>query len=368
MFSLFKFFIYLGLTGFGGPLILIQEMREHFVSKMKQMEALEFDQVFTLIKAMPGPIAIQMAAFLGFKYHKLPGALVAALGLLLPSFTLMILLGLYYEKLVNISFVHPIMDGFLFSVTGVILFSLRSLVVTNFKYLTFAPIVLISLFVCWIGLIPEPLLIIFFGAVVIVINRNLNRLTFFNAAFLLLDWSKIFELFKVCLISGAVVFGTGFALIPVLKTGLVDMRNWITLKEFSDGVIFGQMSPGPVTITGAFLGYQISGLAGALAATLGIFFMPLFHMVTWFPYAVKWLSRQNWINDFLIGATAAVVGSILNTLIVMNFESYNKLMFWFLFIGSFVLLVLKKQVPVVAIILTAGLINLIFVFSTMNTI
>lgn len=368
MYELFRFFFYLGITGFGGPLILIQHMREHFVSEKKLMNASEFDQVFTLIKAMPGPIAIQTAAYLGHRFYKLKGGLIAAVALLAPSFLIMIILGVFYSYFVEIKFVHSVLDGFLFSVTGVILFSLRSLVLNNYKYILFIPLVALSLLICWKMWMPEPLLIVGFGILSIIAHRSMNRLTFFSMAFLLVDWSKVFELFKICLVSGAVVFGTGFALIPVLKTNFVDQHQWISLKVFSDGVIFGQMTPGPVTITGTFLGYQISGLIGAIAATIGIFFMPVFHMVTWFPYAVRWLSKQNWINDFLIGATAAVVGSILNTIISMNFDSYGQIMFWILFVTSFVLLFFKPRTPVVFIILTSGLINLVVALAAVNSI
>lgn len=368
MYEMFKFFLYLGVTGFGGPLVLIQHMRDYFVSRKNMMTSAEFDQVFTLIKAMPGPIAIQMSAFLGHRFFKLKGGLLSVTALILPSFLMMTMLGIFYSYFVEIKFVHSILDGFLFSVTGVILLSLRSLIVNNYKYILFVPLAVLSLFICWKAWVPEPFIIVGFGLFSIMLHRNLNQVTLFSAAFLLVDWQKVFELFKICLISGAVVFGTGFALIPVLKTNFVDQQQWISLKVFSDGVIFGQMTPGPVTITGTFLGYQISGFIGALAATIGIFFMPVLHMVTWFPHAVRWLSKQSWINDFLIGATAAVVGSILNTVISMNFESYNKVMFWVLFLVSFFLLFFKPKTPVVLIILISGLVNLLASFAAMNAI
>jgi len=192
----------------------------------------------------------------------------------------------------------------------------------------------------------------------VLLNKNQNKLQLFSVAFLFIDWEKIIELFKICLVSGAVVFGTGLALIPVLKNNLVDVHQWMNLREFNDGVIFGQMTPGPIIISSAFFGYQISGLLGALAATAGVFFLSFIHMVTWFPHAVKWLSKQKWIPDFIVGATAAVVGCILTTIIMMNINSYNRVMFWILFLSSLVVLVAKPKTSIVLLIAGAGLLNL----------
>ncbi|MEQ1723538.1 MAG: chromate efflux transporter [Pseudobdellovibrio sp.] len=368
MLDTFKFFLHLGITGFGGPLMLIHQMRAHYTDKTKQMSAQEFDQAFTLIKAMPGPIAFQMAVYIGNKFHKTMGGLVAGLALLFPSFLMMLLVGYFYTSLVSVTFVHPILDGLLFSVSAVVLMSLKSLVNTNYKYLLFIPIVIINMYLSWIHIAAEPILILSFGLLTVFAHQKISRLQFFSMAFLFVDWPRVLELFKICLISGAVVFGTGFALIPVLKASLVDTHQWLSIKEFSDGVIFGQMTPGPITISSAFFGYQISGFVGALASVLGVFFMPFIHMVTWFPHAVQWLSKQKWINDFLVGATAAVVGCILTTIITMNVDSYNKIMFWILFTLTFVILIVRPKTPILLLVFAAGFINLLISLTALNAV
>ena len=149
----------------------------------------------------------------------------------------------------------------------------------------------------------------------------------------------------------------------MLRTQFVEIHQWIPLEVFSDGVIFGQMTPGPVTITASFLGYSISGLVGALVATVGIFLMPFIHMVSWFPYAVKWLAKQSWIKPFLLGATAAVIGTILDTIVKMNSQSYLVPMFWVIAAGTFALLLWKPKFPLLAVIFGSGLLNLIVNYS-----
>src|SRR4051812_9871580 len=99
--QLAQFFLKLGLTGFGGPLVLIQQMRAYYVDEQKKISATEFDQAFALVKAMPGPVAFQMAAFLGQHFCGFWGAVVAGVGLIFPAFVIMILTGIFYE-----SFVH----------------------------------------------------------------------------------------------------------------------------------------------------------------------------------------------------------------------------------------------------------------------
>jgi chromate transport protein ChrA len=107
---------------------------------------------------------------------------------------------------------------------------------------------------------------------------------------------------------------------------------------------------------------------GALAAVLGVFFMPFIHMVTWFPHALKWLSKQKWINDFLIGATAAVVGCILTTIISMNVDSFHKIMFWILFLATLLILIVRPKTPILLLVFTAGFINLLVNLTALNAV
>ncbi len=370
MIELFKFFLILGATGFGGPLSLVQLMREHFVDKKKLVEQSDFDQVFTMIKAMPGPVAFQMAVHLGHRFYKLPGAFLAGFGILFPAFVIIIFFGLFYESLEKFKYFKYLLDGFLFSVSAIILISLKSMVLSAYKNYLFWLVMFISISLAWFQFVPEPLLIIGSGFLVLILESQFYRTknSFLSVGFLFIDSEKLVPLFKVCLYAGAFVFGTGLAILPVLKNFFVDQLHWLTLQEFNDGVIFGQMTPGPVTITASFLGYRVSGFAGALVATLGIFMMPFIHMVTWFPRAVKWLSAQKWIKVFLIGATAAVVGTILVTVFRMNENFYSSFMFWILFSATTIVLLIKPKISLLLLIFLSGLINLLVAFATMHSV
>ncbi len=355
LWMLARYFLYLGATGFGGPLVLIQLMRQHFVTENKKITAEEFDQTFALVKAMPGPVAFQMAVFLGQRFSGLAGGSIAGFCLLLPAFIMMVLAGYFYTSLVAVQSVQTIMSGLLYAASAVIILSLKNLVISQKNNFIFWIFLVLNLPLFYYHLLPEPFLIIFFGALAVFINNFKKTNSLASVAFLFFDFDKIIQILKTCTYAGAFVFGTGFALIPVLKSNLVDLHQLISFKEFNDGVVFGQMTPGPITITATFIGYQISGIAGALAATIGVFLLPFIHMVTWFPKAIAWMSRQKWIAQFIGGATAAVVAGILITVLQMNRESMIHIKFWITFLCTGLYLIYKPKTSVLVIFIIAGL-------------
>ena len=114
--------------------------------------------------------------------------------------------------------------------------------------------------------------------------------------------------------AGALSFGTGLAIIPLLQKDFVNQHHWITAQEFMDAVALGQLTPGPVSVTVTFVGYKVAGVWGALVATIAIFFPGVFHMITWFPRVLGWLKAQTWIKNFIRGAISAICAAILAAL------------------------------------------------------
>ncbi len=159
--------------------------------------------------------------------------------------------------------------------------------------------------------------------------------------------------------AGALVFGTGLALFPFLQSEFVEHLSWLPLAVFNDGVTFGQMTPGPVTISTTFFGYQMAGLQGALAATLGLLIPPFFHMTTWFPRATDWMSKQKWISFFILGSTAAVVGCLFMTVYKMNSNELSSPYFWIIFIPAVAMLYFKPKVSIFKLLIAAGAVHLL---------
>lgn len=362
--KLLKYFLKLGLTGFGGPLALIQQMRHDLVESEKLIDSQQFDQAFTLIKAMPGPIAFQMAVHCGYKLLGFWGAVIAGLGLILPAFAMMVLMGIFYSQLVVLNSVKMFFVGMQYAVAAVILMGIKGLSLNyhrNYLFLIFA---LVAGVLFYLKLVPESLLILGSGLFLVGFEffRKQSQSKIISVATPLLFFSvdeKLFILFKTCFTAGALVFGTGLAIFPFLQTQLVDQAMLLPLSVFNDGVTFGQMTPGPVTISTTFIGYQISGIQGAFVATIALLLPPFFHMTTWFPRAMVWMGTQKWIPQFILGSTAAVVGCLLVTVYRMNSTELTNPVFWVIFLIAFIILTRRPKFSILKILLAAGLLNLI---------
>ncbi len=307
--EIFFYFLKLGSLGFGGPLAIVAMMQKDLAKDRQWISEDEFRQTFALIKVMPGPVAFQLAVFLGHRRRGIVGALAAALGLVLPAFLLMVVLASFYQKFVEVPWIHQAMKGMQIGAFALIVWALKSLAQGFsqkwFFWLLMAAGILLSVLTG----IPEPVMILLFGLVAVLAQRQWKTIQSVEATLL---W--------VTLKAGAFVFGTGLAIVPFLEADFVSRLGWLTREQFMDALAFGQLTPGPVVITVTFIGYKMAGLSGATLATLGIFFPSFFHMVTWFPKLLGWLKKQIWISAFSLGVTAAVCSAIVIALFNLSRE------------------------------------------------
>ncbi len=362
--KLLKYFLKLGATGFGGPLALIQQMRSDLVESERLIDFKEFDQAFTLIKAMPGPVAFQVAVYCGHRLLGFRGALIAAFGLIFPAFLMMILIGIFYSKISVYPQIKFYLTGMQYAVAAIILLGLKNFIVSYKNNILFWLITIASAHLYVNKIIPESILIIGFGVFVVALKsinskHKTQLLSATGISFLYFFDEKIIKIFKTCFMAGALVFGTGLALFPFLQSEFVEHLSWLPLAVFNDGVTFGQMTPGPVTISTTFFGYQMAGLQGALAATLGLLIPPFFHMTTWFPRATDWMSKQKWISFFILGSTAAVVGCLFMTVYKMNSNELSSPYFWIIFIPAVAMLYFKPKVSIFKLLIAAGAVHLL---------
>lgn len=304
MLEVFIYCFRLGLTGFGGPLALIAQIQKDAVQEKKWISEAEFTKTLPLIKAMPGPVAWQVLLYVIRQRFGIFAAIVGGISFLLPSFSMMVLLAHFYTEYRALSSISIILDGMQVAAFILILFALKPLAQNRYQKIEFPILLLLSLILFSQG-ISEPLIILGIGFVSILIDvfRNL----FQTKKILSISW----PLFLVCFKAGALAFGTGLTIAPLLENDFVTQLQWISHQEFMDALAFGQLTPGPVVITVTFIGYKLLGLSGALLATIGIFLPSTLHMLTWFPYFVNWMSKQKWIQTFLTGALAALCAGIL---------------------------------------------------------
>ena len=309
------YFLRLGATGFGGPLAIVAQMQRDLVDDKKWLDKDEFNQVIPLIKAMPGALGFSVASYMGYRRGGLKGGVLAGWCLVAPAFFLMILIAGAYDQMQSMPLISSALLGMQASALALVLFSIRSLIKGYEREPKFW-----VLFLSGIGMSlgggPEPLIILIFALLSIVeqkVRAGSSTTKMISILPLLFFTPTVADLFMICFRAGALVFGSGLAIVPLLETDFVDKMGWLTHSQFIDALAFGQMTPGPVLITVTFVGYKLSGIAGALAATLGVFLPSQFHMVTWFPKLTTWLSAQRWISAFVLGALAAVVSSLVLT-------------------------------------------------------
>lgn len=316
--EIFFYFLRLGALGFGGPLALVAQMQKDLVQERKWISNEEFAQGLALIKSMPGPLAFSTASYLGTKRGGFWGGQLAGWCLVLPAFLMMLALGYYYESFSQISWVNAMLAGMQAAAMALIIFSIKGLAQGYFRIKMFWFLMLIAGALTWAGL-PEPIVILGMGGASLVIRYwRPTQHSLWSAVGLISPLSffadeKIRDLTWICLKSGAVVFGTGLAMVPILEHGFVHDMHWMTHGQFMDALAFGQMTPGPVLITVTFVGFKVAGFAGALIATVSIFFASSVHMTTWFPRMTGWLAQQKWVSHFVFGALAAVIATLVLT-------------------------------------------------------
>lgn len=363
--EVFIYFFRLGLTGFGGPLALAAQMQKELVEDKKWLSDQEFRRAFALIKAMPGPVATQLAIYISRKRAGTFGGIAGGVALILPCFIFMIVLARSYDSFVEWPAMVMFLQGIQMAALALIFYSLRALTHPYWRLSKFWILLLIGFALMALQSIPEFLLIFVLGCWALVMDYHpKNKLPqVFLPVFLFIDRipgiadlaarSEILDqLFWICFRAGAFIFGTGLAIIPALQADFVEHHQWVTADAFKDALAFGQLTPGPVVMTVTFLGYKLSGVIGATVATIAVFLPSFFHHLTWFPRMMSQIEKFNWLNTFLMGAIAAVAAGIIYVVVQMTkgISSYQGL----IFVASLALLMKVKIQPALLILLAGG--------------
>jgi chromate transporter len=305
----------MGLTGFGGPLALIALMEEECCKRRGWVSLEEFQETFVICKLFPGPIAYQMAVWLGATRGGRLGGVVAGVSFLIPGLTLILLAAHFYAKFQGANSFNVVLEGMRAGALVLIFDSLYRMAEpykgeVSAWFLAALAVVLMLLFPAW-----EPLIIIMGGLSMVLASR----VNYFRARSLSVPaLSLLFQIFWVHFKAGAFVFGTGLAIIPFLQNETVLAHQWLTESEFMDGIAFGQVTPGPVTITSAFIGWKAAGLLGAVAGMVGMYLPGIFLVLAFLPLVKRQFKRWAWLTDFQKGALPVVIGCILGATLSLS--------------------------------------------------
>lgn len=333
--KLLRYFVGLGTWGFGGPIATVGYMQRDLVERRSWMDRQTFLDGVALGQTMPGPLAAQVAMWVGYVRARAGGALAVAGAFIAPSFLAVLLIAAVYRHYQGLNVVTWIFHGVAPVVIAIIAVAAYKLArLTNRSDLRLW--VLSAVIGAVTAVTGSEIAVLFVGCGLLMIlveapprmldvrravqrRRGRDADAGAAASWLILSASGGL-LASLCLffvITGATVFGSGLAILPVLHSGIVQQHHWLTNKQLLDGVSVGLMTPGPVVIAATFLGYQIAGLAGAAVATVGIFAPIYLGVIVPGPWFIRHRNNRQ-IKAFVRGATAAAAGAIAGAVIVLG--------------------------------------------------
>ena len=331
LWQLVRYMLALGTWGFGGPVALVGYMYRDLVEKRHWISESDYKDGLALAQLMPGPLAAQLAIYLGYVHYRIRGATLVGLAFVLPSFVMVVAIGAVYTRYGGIGWMQAVFYGVGAAVIGIIAMSAYKLTTKNIgsDKLLWA-IFLISAAVTVIT--KSEIVWIFLGAGVLVwlvrappkfARGSMHSFAAPILAWLALDnvdWHKLGQLGAYFAYAGSFVFGSGLAIVPFLYGGVIQEYHWLTDRQFVDAVAVAMITPGPVVITTGFIGYLVAGFWGAVVAAAATFIPCYLLTILPAPYFKKHGKRPG-IVAFVDGVTAAAIGAITGAVIVIGQRS-----------------------------------------------
>lgn len=366
MLPLVLYFLRLGSVGFGGPIALASAMERDLVEERGWFTAEDYRRGLTLAQLAPGPLAAQLAIYLGWARGGVRGATLVALAFVLPSFLMVIALAAVYVRFGEMPWITGAFYGLAPAVVAIIArgayrLAGRTLGRDALLWILFAinaiATVAFEAEIVW--------LVLASGAIVML--RGSRTL----AAMALPGWmltgaagtASAATLWKIALYfteAGAFVFGSGLAIVPFLHAGVVDRLGWLTERQFVDAVAVAMITPGPVVITVAFIGYLVAGLAGAVVAAFAVFLPCYLFVILPAPFYARVAGNAR-LRAFVDGATAAAVGAISGAAIVIARRSVTDLPTIVICLVAILVLTFWNRVPEPVVVLAAAVVGIALV-------
>jgi chromate transporter len=371
LWQLVGYMLGLGTWGFGGPVALVGYMYRDLVEKRRWMSENEYKEGLTLAQLMPGPLAAQLSIYLGFVHHRFLGATLAGLAFVLPSFAMVVALGAAYVRFGGIGWMQAVFYGVGAAVIGIIAMSAWKLTTKNIgKDKLLWGIFLVNAVATAI-LQAEVVWAIVGGGILVWLLRAPPRFGSkariseaasgpLLAAFALgaAEPDKLLKILGYFAYAGTFVFGSGLAIVPFLYGGVVKEYHWLTERQFVDAVAVAMITPGPVVITTAFIGFLVQGFWGAVMAAAGTFLPCFLLTILPAPYFKKHGKRPG-LLAFIDGATAAAIGAIAGSVVVIGQRSITDGLTALLAVGTAVALWKFKKLTEPVIVVAAAAVGLV---------
>lgn len=379
----------LGFLGFGGPQAHIAMQNDEMVVRRQWLSQEQFSDGLAVCEMLPGPASTQMGIFLGYLRAGQLGALVAGIAFIAPAFLIVLTLSWVYFRFQALPQLTAVFLGISPVMIAVILGFCWKLGKKSVRdWIGIALAIAAGLAVGFVGI--SPLLVFMVAGLIglwpyrprasappqslwlplgLTAGRPLAQIpteVLALSSFWGLD--RISEYFwpllSFFLKTGTFIFGGGLVIIPLLEFEVVDKLSWLTRTEFLNGIAIGQLSPGPVVLTAAFVGFKVAGVLGALVASVGIFAPSFFFIMAAAPVLLR-LRQNPRVKAFLLGVRPAVLGAIaaaaiplIQTAIIDQPAWWLSLATGVIAIGSLAALI-RWKTPTWQLVLVGGLIGLL---------
>ena len=328
LWELVGYFLRLGSSGFGGPIALAGYMQRDliprgWITEQEYLEGLAFSQM------MPGPLAAQLAMWIGYIRHGMPGASLVGIVFILPAFLIVVCIAFLYVAYQGLNIVQALFYGIGPAVIAIVASSAFRLAKATVKsdrrlWFIFAAVSVITV----ASRTEMALLFVASGFIGILLysppggwkkrqSMIPGLFTTFAGTAAAVPASLLWQLAAFFVVAGAFTFGSGLAIVPFLHQGVVLQNHWLTERQFLDAVAVGIITPGPVVITAAFVGYLVAGFQGAAVAAAGVF-LPVYLFVLFIGRFIIRYREHPALKGFVKGATAAASGAIAGATVILG--------------------------------------------------
>ena len=377
--ALTGYFLKLGTIGFGGPVALVGFMHRDLVEQRRWITEDTYKLSLALAQIMPGPLAAQTAIAIGYFEGGVLGATLVGLAFIIPSFLMVVAISLAYVAYGGLWWMQALFYAIGATVIAIIAIAAYKLarstnkhdplLWTIFALLTVVTVwaqaelaeffilagLLALIFKAWPGWKGGSLMIL--GAAILAALIWLLEAWLRQAGTAAGSQDLLAQILLFFTKAGAFVFGSGLAIIPFLQQGVVHQFGWLNEHQFLDAVAVAMITPGPVVITVAFIGFLVAGFAGAVMASIGIF-LPVY-VFTIVP--APWFKRHRdnpQLKAFVDGATAAATGAITGAVIVLGARAITDWSTAIIALASFAVL-WRYKISEPIIVTISGVIGLI---------
>lgn len=361
------YFARLGATGFGGPVALVARMRRELIDERKWVSDSQFREGVALSQIAPGPLAAQLAMYIGWLEGGAMGAVAIGAAFVLPSLIIVLALAEAYRRAGTMPVISTLFYGVGAAVIAVIARSGIRLARSTIERDHLMWIVVLLNATATALLRRESIPLVFASGLTVTLIRSRGEIRtsalpspamIAIPAIALPVGTSLSAIFLFFAASGLIVFGSGLAIVPFLHGGVVVERHWLTEQQFLDAVAVSLLTPGPVVITVAFIGSLVAGISGGIVAAIGVF-LPAYAIVVIVAPHFQRIRERAVVRHFANGVTAAAIGALLGAVIVMAMRSLVDVPTIAIAIVSLVILIVGPKTPEPLVLVAAAIIGVV---------